>query len=135
VVVRVPALVRRRPPDPAQPIVRPHPTPAASPIDYCTEPGADYNKDQSCYDRAPEPERRAVIQLPPDAPVTRTVLWVRLDGSGAVTSVQFADLSPHQRFNLAAAKFARDSLTYRPATKDGRAVAAWFRLPVWGRPR
>jgi hypothetical protein len=76
-----------------------------------------------------------VIQLPPAATVTRTVLWVEVDASGAVQAVRFKELSPIQRFNLAAAQFARDSLAYRPATKDGRAVSAWFSLPVWGRPR
>jgi serine/threonine-protein kinase len=134
VVVQVPALVRRRPPDRGEPITQPAPMPAP-PVDYCAEPGDDYNRDQRCYDRAPEPQRPAVIQLPPAAKVTRTVLWVEIDASGAVQAVQFKELSPFQRFNLAAAKFARDSLTYRPATKDGRAVSAWFRLPVWGRPR
>jgi hypothetical protein len=134
VVVQVPALVRRRPPDRGEPITQPAPMPAP-PVDYCAEPGDDYNRDQRCYDRAPEPQRPAVIQLPPAAKVTRTVLWVEIDASGAVQDVQFKELSPFQRFNLAAAKFARDSLTYRPATKDGRAVSAWFRLPVWGRPR
>jgi hypothetical protein len=117
------------------PLVRQVEPPPPPKVDYCAVDPPDYNKDGSCYDRAPRPDRRAIISLQPGASPASTVLWVKVGADGSVLAIRRKSPSPDQRFNIDAQRFAQDSLRYTPAQKGGRAVSAWFELPVRGLPR
>ncbi len=118
---RVPAPVDR-------PVVRP------KPVDYCTEPGPEYNKNDTCFDTAPSPSRAPIIALPDGVQGTpRTVLWVLVGSDGQVKKVNWQRRSGSPRFDVAAQAFARQGLTYSPATRNGRPVDGWLLLPVMGR--
>ncbi len=112
------------------------PKPAPPPVDYCGTPDATYNRDRSCYDTAPMPStRQPVIRLPGIEHALRAVLWVRVEEDGSTSDLRIGQLSRFGPFDRAAVQYARDSLTYRPALKNGRAVAAWLRLPITGLPQ
>jgi len=112
------------------------PKPAAAPVDYCARPGPTYNTGNSCYDAAPKPNPPLVVlPLPANAQSLQTELWVHVSADGTVLGTEFRRQSRNPRFDLEAARFARQSVTYTPARKGGQPVQAWFVLPVWGRPR
>ncbi|MBE0591741.1 MAG: protein kinase [Gemmatimonadales bacterium] len=124
----VPAMVR------VVPIEEPKPAPP--PVDYCTTPDATYNRDRSCYDTAPMPSnRQPVIRLPGVQRAVRAVLWVRVEKDGRVSDLRIGELSRFGPFDRAAVQYARDSLSYRPAVRNSRPVAAWLRLPITGLPQ
>jgi serine/threonine-protein kinase len=126
--VPVPALVRLRPTEPAPPPVA---------VDYCSEPGADYNKDGSCFDTGPRPNDLPLIPLPAGVSGSPSaVLWVQVMANGQPGVVKLFDDSRRPRlFEIAAITFARREMTYTAATKAGRRVDSWLRLPVRGRAR
>jgi serine/threonine protein kinase len=118
------------------PLVRRETPPPPPTVDYCAEDPPEYNKDGSCYDRAPRANpRRPVVSLPADATATQAVLWVKIGADGAVLRIRRKEQSPVPGFDGLAQRFAADSVRYTPAQKDGRAVTAWFELPVTGLPR
>ncbi len=123
--VPVPALVRRRPVEPA---------PAPPKVDYCTAPGPDYNKDGSCYSRAPRANEAPFIPLPEGVQGSpRAVLWVKVLADGSVGQMDWHTRSGNPVFDLAAFRYARRRMSYTPATRGGQPVASWFRLPIQGR--
>jgi len=110
--------------------------PVAPPVDYCARPGPTYNTDNSCYDTAPKTDPKLVVlPLPANARPLQTELWVHVGADGQVLAVEYRRQSRNPRFDLEAARHARDNVTYTPARKGGQPVQAWFVLPVWGRPR
>jgi hypothetical protein len=112
------------------------PKPVAPPVDYCSTPDATYNRDRSCYDTAPMPSnRQPVIRVPGVERAVRAVVWVRVEQDGRMSDLRIGQLSRVGPFDRAAVQYARDSLTYRPAVKAGRPVAAWLRLPITGLPQ
>ena len=112
------------------------PKPVAPPVDYCSTPDATYNRDRSCYDTAPMPSnRQPVIRVPGVERAVRAVVWVRVEQDGRMSDLRIGQLSRVGPFDRAAVQYARDSLTYRPAVKGGRPVAAWLRLPITGLPQ
>ena len=124
----IPALVR------VAPVVEQRP--AAPPVDYCATPDATYNRDGSCYDTAPMPSnRQPVIRVSGVDRAVRAVVWVRVEQDGRMSDLRIGQLSRVGPFDRAAVQYARDSLTYRPAMKDGAPVAAWLRLPITGLPQ
>ena len=105
-------------------------------MDYCATPDATYNRDGSCYDTAPMPSnRQPVIRVPGVDRAVRAVVWVRVEQDGRMSDLRIGQLSRVGPFDRAAVQYARDSLTYRPAMKDGAPVAAWLRLPITGLPQ
>ena len=121
--VPVPQLVRLRPAEPPPPKV-----------DYCAEPGADYNKDGSCYDGAPRANEAPFIPLPEGVRGSpRAVLWVKVLADGSVGQMDWHTRSGNPVFDLAAFRYARRRMSYTPATRAGRPVDGWFRLPIQGR--
>ncbi|MDH3289519.1 MAG: protein kinase [Gemmatimonadota bacterium] len=111
-----------------QPVVRP------KPVDDCAEPGPEYNKNGSCFDAAPAPSRAPILPLPDGVQGTpRTILWVLVGSDGQVKKVNWQRRSGSPRFDVAAQAFARQGLSYTPATRNGRSVDAWLLLPVTGR--
>ena len=142
VVVNVPALVPLRAQQASTPAavtstsVPVTSAPVPPPVDYCSAPNADYNKDGSCYDTAPIPDpRQPVLRLREGAAALRTVMAVKVGPEGQVLATAYRRRSSSPRFDLAAQRFVRDSVRYTPARKDGAPVGAWFSLPVTGLPR
>ena len=60
---------------------------------------------------------------------TPPVLWLRVGSDGAVRDVRVVTPSSEARFTEAATNAAR-SLTFSPALKDGKPVAAWTQLAI-----
>jgi serine/threonine protein kinase len=118
------------------PLARREDPPPPPAVDYCTKDPPEYNRDGSCYDRAPRPDpRRPTIALPAGATATQTVLWVKVGADGGVQRIRRKDPSPVPGFDGRAQRFAADNVRYTPAMKDGRPVTAWFELPIAGIPR
>jgi hypothetical protein len=107
------------------------------PVDYCSQPGTEYNQDGSCFDTAPRGTMVPRVSVPegvqqrPD-PV---VLWVRVRADGTAQTIRWHRQSNVRQFTTAAGRFALEQMTYQPATKDGRPVDAWLRLTIQPRPR
>ena len=120
VVVSVPSLTPLAPPKPK--------------VDYCAVDPPDYNKEGSCYDQAPRWDRQPVIRLEAGASSTRVIILAKILADGSVETVRRKEASPDRRFEARALRFAKDSLQYTPARKDGRPVTAWVEVPVRGLP-
>lgn len=99
------------------------------PADYCSEPGPDYNRDNSCYDALPK------ALAPPLVPIDErfqeepspAILWVLVSADGRALSVQVAEPSDNPLFTQRARGFALQ-LRYNPAQKDGRPVEGWVQI-------
>ncbi len=134
--VRVP--VTLRPLQVAQaPPSQPQAPAQREPVDYCSQPGAEYNQDGSCFDTEPRGTLVPRVLIPegvqqrPD-PV---VLWVKVRADGTAETIQWHRYSNVPQFTRAAGHFALEQMTYQPATKNGRPVDAWLRLTIQPRPR
>lgn len=116
--------------------VQPTPRPPARLVDVCSEPGADYNADNSCYDVGPSPVRACVLPIPEGVEElpTPVVIWVQVRADSSAGRMQLQRGSSVDAFTRLAGRFARNT-RYTPAVKDGRAVDAWLRLACHAVPR
>jgi len=127
----------REPTGPTQPVAPPPNRPAV--VDCNTNsPNLAYFRSNACYDSRPTASRAALLYVPSgyDGDLAPVSLFVKIDVNGRPVRVvrqprQDADRS----LQIAAARFANDSLQYSPALKDGRPIEAWMRLIVRFRPR
>ncbi len=107
-----------------QPAAPPPPVPqCADPTDQVT-----YNLNDACFDTPPKANEASIIPLP-DGVERRpqpATLYILVLADGSVGRVEWA--SSPSAFGLAAQRYARQRMTYTPATKGGRAVEGWLRL-------
>jgi hypothetical protein len=107
------------------------------PTAACTNPGPDYNADGSCFDAPPAPQGPPLLAPPASLTErpTPATLWVKVGEDGRATEVRRLQDSDQVRFTIAAIQFVHDSLTYRPARRDGQPVVGWLQLRVVPRGR
>jgi len=127
--VEVPVRLQRR--QPVEPVTPP------PPASQCGDPKVDtYNRDGSCFDTPPKANGVPLIPLPEDlrgqarpAPAT---LYIKVLADGSVSGTDWG--SDPTRFALFAQRWARERMTYTPATKNGRPVDAWVKVTFMARP-
>ena len=93
----------------------------------CDVPGN--NAGNACFDSRPVPMGAPVASWAGAGDPTPPVLWLRVGTDGAVRDVRVVTPSSDARFTEAATTAAR-SLTFSPALKDGKPVAAWTQLAI-----
>jgi hypothetical protein len=100
-------------------------------IDPCRYPGEQYNAADECYDQLPSriggsPE----VELPADfVGIPRpSILWVKVSPEGRTIEVQPSQRSSRQFEELAVRQ--AESMTWSPATKNGRPVAGWLQVEI-----
>ena len=69
------------------------------------------------------------LHLWDDGAEGETLLRVRVGDTGAVDSVEVLESSGHAGFDAAAVAGAKD-LRFTPATRDGKRIRVWARVPV-----
>jgi serine/threonine protein kinase len=108
-------------------------------VDICAQdvPSVEYFRTGQCYDSPPSTSGAPIISVPaaaqgvPDA----VQLLVRVSTEGRPVRILPGRRVATTRYTLAAMTFARDSLKYSPALKDGQLTEAWLRLSVRFRRR
>ena len=93
----------------------------------CDVPGA--NTGNVCFDTRPVPLAAPIAAWSGAGEPTPPVLWLRVGTDGAVRDVRVVTPSSEPRFTEAATRAAR-ALTFSPALKGGRPVAAWTQLAM-----
>ncbi len=93
----------------------------------CDEPGT--NPNNACFDRRPVPLAAPVAPWRGPGTPTPPVLWVRVGSDGVVKEVRVATASTEPDFTEAAKRVAA-RLTFSPAQKGGRPVAAWTQVAI-----
>ena len=93
----------------------------------CAKPGSNANN--ACFDTRPVPLAAPVAAWSGTSDPTPPVLWVHVGTDGAVHDVRVVTASNEARFTDAARRAARE-LTFSPAQKAGRPVAAWTQLAI-----
>jgi Gram-negative bacterial TonB protein C-terminal/PEGA domain len=100
-------------------------------IDPCRYPGEQYNASDECYDQLPSRiSGSAEVELPADFVGTPrpSILWVKVSPDGRTIEVQPSQRSSRQFEELAVRQ--AESMTWNPATKDGRPVAGWLQVEI-----
>jgi len=98
------------------------PEPAA-----CARPG--YNEGNACFDKRPTPLAEPVVPWSGAGSPTPAIFWVQVSGAGTADTVRVLTASDVAAFSTAAERVAR-SLTFTPALKAGRPVAAWTQVAI-----
>ena len=93
----------------------------------CDIPGT--NAGNVCFDTRPVAMGAPVASWTGTGDPTPPVLWLRVGTDGAVRDVRVVTPSSEARFTDAATRAAR-RLTFSPALKDGKPVAAWTQLAI-----
>ncbi len=134
-----PARRAEQKPEPTGP-TRPVPPPQnrAAVVDCATEsPGTEYFRSSACFDSPPSPTSAPRPYAPPgyngDLEPVYLVVRVGKDGN-ALRTIRQRRQEATRRLQIAAMRFAQDSLRYTPALKDGQTVEAWLRVTVQFRP-
>jgi serine/threonine-protein kinase len=134
-VLPIPRLVPAREPPQQQPPPDPEPVRPA-PVDICglETPSAEYfrNAQGRCYDSPPMQHGISIITMPDrgeDMP-QQVDVFVKVGTDGGPLLVVAGRRARADVYTLAARRFARDSLQYTAAMKDGRPIEAWARVPV-----
>jgi protein TonB len=91
----------------------PPPGNAEASIDYAYAPLPPY----------PRPELQRGVE-------GSVLLRVEVDGAGRVLRVEIEESSGHRRLDRAAQQQVAKHWRFRPATRDGRPVAGWVRVPI-----
>ncbi|MBW8772376.1 MAG: protein kinase [Gemmatimonadetes bacterium] len=94
----------------------------------CSEPGATYNINNSCWDKRPRPSDAT----PPAVPVSDqnmqgarpTILNIHVSAQGGTVDVRSVRPSNDQGFEDLAKRYAR-AMQWTPASKNGTAVDSW----------
>jgi serine/threonine-protein kinase len=116
------------------------PPPVTQPaVDICAQdvPSVEYFRTGQCYDSPPSTAGAPIISVQAAAQgVPAAVqLLVRVSTDGRPVRILPGRRVATTRYTLAAMTFARDSLQYSPAIKDGQLIEAWLRLSVRFRRR
>jgi hypothetical protein len=107
--------------------------------DFCSDPveiGADYNRDNRCFDVRPAANAAPLVPVNAgiaDQDPTPVVLWVKIGTDGAVQEIKWVRQSSVRQFTIQAARYAQNEMTYTAATKDGDPVEGWLRLGLRAR--
>ena len=110
-----------------QVVAAPPPTPApARPASQCEQFNNSYNLYDDCFDSAASPRAAPLVPLTDDIEgvPSATVLVLRVEADGTVSTVLPRNPSNNPRFTILAVQFATE-LRFDPATKNGQAVRAW----------
>ncbi|MDO8665469.1 MAG: PEGA domain-containing protein, partial [Gemmatimonadales bacterium] len=95
------------------------------------------NRNHVCYDTRPNPRGLLQIAVPDGCPsgATAATILLRVSAEGQVVVPPTATVRGScPAFALAAAAYAQD-LSFRPATKNNAAVAAWVTILIRPAPR
>ncbi len=137
VVVSMTRLEERRPePLPAREPVTTRPRRAAPPptVNLCAQdtPGAEYFRTSACYDSRPSTVAAPILTVPATmaGAASAVELLVKVSSQGRPTRILRGRNAAASQVTLAAIQFARDSMRYNPALKDGEPVEAWLRVLV-----
>ncbi len=133
IILPVTLLPEEEPP-PRQP-----PPVAPRPVDVCAQepPGPEYFAAGRCYDSAPSMARAPILTIAEvggDVP-DQELVYVKVARDGLAITVVRGPQARGDQFTLAALRFAKDSMQYSPALKDGQPIEAWLRVPVRFRRR
>jgi len=102
-------------------------TAAAAKPAACARPG--YNEGNACFDKRPTPLTEPVAPWSGAGSPTPAIFWVQVSGAGTADTVRVLTASDVAAFSTAAERVAR-SLTFTPALKAGRPVAAWTQVAI-----
>ena len=110
-----------------QAVAAPPPTPApVRPASQCEQFNNSYNLYDDCFDSAASPLAAPLVPLTDDIEgvPSATVLVLRVEADGAVSTVLPRNPSNNPRFTILAVQFAKE-LRFDPAKKNGQPVRAW----------
>lgn len=93
----------------------------------CERPG--YNDANACFDKRPTPLAEPVAAWTGAGSPTAAIFWVRVSAAGNADTVRTLTASNERAFSTAAEQVAR-GLTFTPALKAGRPVAAWTQVAI-----
>jgi hypothetical protein len=96
----------------------------------CQTPGVEsYNLNNLCFDDRPVATVAPLVPIGEETTGTPkpSIVLVLVQADGTVGRVTSKQISDNPSFHLKALEFAK-TLTFRPAQKDGQAVAAWFEV-------
>jgi tRNA A-37 threonylcarbamoyl transferase component Bud32 len=127
-------------PPPTPPVTQP-PAEANPGVDICSQnppTSIEYFRSRTCFDTPPRELRAPVVTAPAGfqgtlAPV-QVLVKVSVNGN-AMLVVGGRRQTAAAELQIAARHFAKDSLQYQPARKDGQPIEAWWRVTVQFRPR
>jgi len=130
------SMVRIQAPEPET--TQPPPEPAEAVDCAPAVPSAAYFRSDACYDTRPSPTAPPVLDVPVDFtgqvnPVT-VLVRVGLDGR-AIRTLRGPRQTADPRLQIAALRYAQDSLNYLPARMNGQPVEAWARVTIQFRRR
>ena len=110
-----------------QAVAAPQPAPPPTrPSSQCEQFNNSYNLYDDCFDSAASPRTAPLVPLTEDIEgvPSATVLVLRVEADGTVSTVLPRSPSDNPRFTILAIQFATD-LLFDPATKNGQPVRAW----------
>jgi hypothetical protein len=119
---------------------RVEPVEPPAPVSQCEQPWTreTFNLESSCFDRPPTSNPAGPIHIIRNAAIPQRVTtsyWVEVlaDGTpeGWRSTARAQDRGP---FEVLALRWAQRTLTFSPATKNGRPVKGWMRVTIQGRP-
>jgi len=93
----------------------------------CARPG--YNDRNACFDKRPAPMAEPVVPWTGTGSPSPAIFWVRVSGDGDADTVRVLTASSEAPFTAAAERMVR-GLTFTPALKAGRPVAAWTQVAI-----
>ncbi len=128
-------------PPPAQPVRQA--TAQANPVvDICSqEPptSIEYFRSRECFDTPPRELRAPVVSAPAgfqgDLVPVQVLVKVSVNGNAMLVLPGGRRQNAAPELQIAARLFAKDSLQYQPARKNGQPIEAWWRVTVQFRPR
>jgi hypothetical protein len=100
---------------------------AAPEVAACQQPG--FNEGNACFDKRPTPLAEPVAPWSGAGSPAPAIFWVRVDADGAEQTVRRLTASSEAAFTTAAERVVR-GLTFTPALKAGRPVAAWTQVAI-----
>jgi hypothetical protein len=102
------------------------PPPPARPASQCEQFNNSYNLYDDCFDSAATPRAAPLVPLTDDIEgvPSATVLVLRVEADGTVSTVLPRNPSDNPRFTILAVRFAQQ-LRFDPAKKNGLPVRAW----------
>ncbi len=106
-------------------------------VDLCSQdPPTDieYFRSRTCFDTPPRELRAPVASAPEgfggDLEAVQVLVKVSVNGNAMLVLPGGRRQSAAPELQIAARHFAKDSLQYQPARKDGQPIEAWWRVTV-----
>lgn len=128
-------------PAPTPPVTQP-PAQVSAGADICVQDpptSAEYFRGRTCFDTPPRELRAPVVAAPAGYQGTlepvQVLVKVSVNGNAMLVLPGGRRQSAAPELQIAARHFAKDSLQYQPARKDGQPIEAWWRVTVQFRPR